>query len=130
MKHSWPRRSGKTGAALMTAMQRGWMYYNCGGEKWNDNMFGGGISPSLITTDLRGLKSAVIDNYEVATKEDKELIACLEDSEIYGTFGCDADDYKMVSAEQWKLIQRDVEMGLISLKYALREFNICNIVNN
>jgi len=126
MKHSWPRRSGKTGAAIMTAMQRGWKYYNCGGSEWTNRQFNGGVSQTLIATTLRGLECAVIDNYEHATNEEKEIIATLNDSEIYGTFGCEAEDYRIVSADKWKLIQEDINNGLISRKLALREFNISN----
>lgn len=126
MKHSWPRRSGKTGAAIMTAMQRGWKYYNCGGSAWTTRQFNGGISQALIATSLHGLKFAVIDNYEYATDEDKRIIATMDDTEIYGTFGCNAEDYRMVSSEKWKLIQEDIKNGLISHKHALSEFNISN----
>ena len=124
IKHSWPRRSGKTGAAVMTAMQRGWKYYNCGGCLWTSRQFNGGISPTLIASSLNGLKCVVVDNYEVATDEDLTLISLMQDVEIFGTFGPDADDYRIPSSEKWLLILKDVDSGLISMDMALTEFNI------
>jgi len=124
VSHSWPRRSGKTGAAVMTAMQRGWKYYNCGGSGWTSRQFNGGISPSLITTSLVGINSIVVDNYEFATDEEKTLIALMQDVEVFGTFGPDADDYKIPTAEKWVMVLQDVEAGLLSLDMALKEFNI------
>ena len=124
IKHSWPRRTGKTGAAIMTAMQRGWKYYNCGGSGWTSRQFNGGISPSLITTSLHGLRCVVVDNYEFATEEELTRIALMQDAEVFGTFGSGADDYRTPSAEQWAQVLKDVESGLLSLDMALKEFNI------
>ena len=122
--HSWPRRSGKTGAAVMTAIQRGWKYYNCGGSGWTSRQFNGGISPSLIATSLHGLRCVVVDNYELATDEDRAILSTMQDAEIFGTFGPDADDYRIPSADQWLRVLDNVNAGLISMDMALTEFNI------
>jgi len=108
----------------MTAIERGWKYYNCGGSEWTSRQFRGYISPSLITESLIGVDGVVIDNYEFASKEDRDIIASIPHVEIYGTFGSDAEDYRMIDAKSWKSIQKDIQAGMISLSLALREFNI------
>ncbi len=117
-KHSWPRRSGKTGAAIMRALERGYKYYSCGfvTEYTRDLPF--------RADTLRGLKNVVADNYECATEEEKAILETMDNVIIFGTFGPDANDYKIVDSKMWGLILEDVERGIISMEFALREFNI------
>jgi len=124
VKHSWYRRSGKTGAAVMMAAQRGWKYYNCGGDEWTKKQFNGIISPSIIITNLRGANCVVVDNYEFATEEDKLIIESMTDVECFGTLGPIDGDYRIPDSKLWKKIMESVDAGVISMKQALTEFNI------
>jgi len=122
--HSWPRRSGKTGAALMTAMQRGWKYYNCGGEECTERLFGGGICPNLITTSLVGVSGVVVDNYSVATTEDRVVIQMLLGEglcEVFGTFGVVDGDYRIGDVERMRAVEKHVADGIMPRETALRE---------
>lgn len=122
--HSWPRRSGKTGAAIMTAIQRRWKYYNCGGQARTARVFNGRISPNMITTSLKGLCGVVVDNYEVATEEERALIVpMLHDGrcEVFGTFGIIEGDYRIGDVEIMRAVEKNVAMGVMSREIALRE---------
>ena len=122
--HSWPRRSGKTGAAMMMAIQRGWKYYNCGGSEWTTRQFKGGVSQHMITTSLVGVGGVVVDNYEIATQEDRELLAPLLASnrcEVFGTLGCIDGDYRIGDVERMRAAEKGIADGIMSRKTALRE---------
>jgi len=120
-KHSWPRRSGKTGAAIMKSLETGWKYYSCGFV--TDHV----KNLPFRADTLRGLEFAVIDNYEFATQEELEIIATLNDCEVFGTFGSDADDYRIPTSDEWKLIVESVKNRYISTRMALKEFNIVDL---
>ena len=122
--HSWPRRSEKTGAAIMIAAQRGWKYYNCGGIEWTRRQFNGIINPDIILQSLIGQNKVVVDNYDVATEKDKQIISTMTDVEVFGTLGPIDGDYKMPSKEMWKCAIEAVDEGIYSIETALVDFNL------
>jgi len=119
IKHSWHRRSGKTSAAIMKSWEMGVPIYFCG---WVPAHVKGKLTNQ--TSHLQGLKGVVVDNYEVATREDKAILATMTDVEVYGTFGPDADDYRIADAEQMAYMTKAVNEGIISHDLMLREMNI------
>jgi hypothetical protein len=119
IKHSWHRRSGKTSAAIMLSWETGLPIYFCG---WVPAHVKGKLTNQV--SSLKGLRGVVVDNYEVATKEDKAILATMTDVHVFGTFGPDADDYRIADAEQMSYMTKAVSDGLISHDFMLREMNI------
>jgi len=118
-KYSWPRRSGKTGAAIMRAKNMGCHYYSCG------------FIPNEVrdlswrARSIKGLSVVVVDNYEFATDEELEIMETIPHVVVFGTMGPipDAKDYKTVDSTFWLMVQDDIKEGIISLKWALIEYN-------
>ena len=118
--HSWPSRSGKTGAAIMKAAELGVPCYTCGAVHSHKR----GLVKELTVMSCVGQKTMVIDDYELATKDMRDAISCVPDVHIFGTLGFIYGDYKLPTADKWKKVLESVACGEISMKTALIEYNI------
>jgi len=108
----------------MTAIQRGWKYYNCGTEAWTTRQFKGIISQNLIATNLKEVSGVVVDNYEQATLEEKAIIAPLLNEglcECFGTMGIIDGDYRIGGVEERRAAEKAISTGMMSREIALRD---------
>lgn len=117
IKHSWPRRSGKTGAAIMKCVEEGFMYWSPATYAWKQKL----RASTSIEFASRPCLRCVIDDYEHCTEEQRALIAPLEGVHIFGTFGSNADDYRIGDAKAAMMAMESVEAGLISFELAMRD---------
>lgn len=113
--HSWPRRSGKTTSAIGVAEYLRIPYYSCG-------FIPKGFKIERLVTTLKDVQYAVIDNYEHASPKEKALISKMTDSHLYGTFGSEADDYRIGGKKEAKAMRLALEEGVVGWDMALRDF--------
>ena len=117
--HSWPRRSGKTGAAVSVSHISGLPYFSPIHSRCNHFVKNNIVIFPL--NDIHGIKKCVVDNYERCTDEQKAIIAEMDVCHIFGTFGpCDGD-YKIGDAKIARNAMEDVESGILSFNMAMRD---------
>ena len=120
--HSWPRRSGKTGAAIMRCVDSDMPYYNPVSMHRSHD-------PSVFTNinvlkNLRGVRRVVIDNADLLKEEDWDVIDTMDEVVLFGCFGPIDGDFRMPSEEMWKCALKDVDYGICSIETALVDFNL------
>ena len=77
-----------------------------------------------VACTIGGLNAVVVDNAEYLDDNDWAALREMDTAIVFGTLGPIDGDYKILSANEWKRVQEAIDDGIISLEFALREYNL------